>query len=267
LIDDSHPSDDPGRSAYDAPNDAPSSSPGRGDRADDNLVGSRKLLAPLWHTAILITVLLLASLNGSRGNHPLAARGKIAIYLWSMGWEWLLVGFTWLGVRKRRTLRQLIGGRWANLEDVLRDVIIAAGFWFVAALVLGGAGKLMHLDQGGKLDEMRRSLGFLVPASRWELIVWFCVCLSAGFCEEVLFRGYLQQQFASLTRSAFAGVLFSAIIFGISHGYEGLPRMILIGIFGFLFGLLAWWRKSLRPGMIAHAWHDALSGAILRMMK
>ena len=34
-----------------------------------------------------------------------------------------------------------------------------------------------------------------------------------------------------------------------------------------LNNLLAWWRKSLRPGMIAHAWHDSLSGAVLRMLK
>jgi hypothetical protein len=34
-----------------------------------------------------------------------------------------------------------------------------------------------------------------------------------------------------------------------------------------MFGLLAWWRKSLRAGMMAHAWHDALSGAVLRALK
>ena len=71
----------------------------------------------------------------------------------------------------------------------------------------------------------------------------------------------------AFSRSALAGIAFSAIIFGASHGYEGGPRMVLIAIFGLLFGLLAWWRKSLRPGMIAHAWHDAFSGAVLHMLK
>ncbi len=51
----------------------------------------------------------------------------------------MLVGFTWLGIRKRISLRALIGGRWATAEEFLLDVLIAAGFWFVAALVLGGA--------------------------------------------------------------------------------------------------------------------------------
>ena len=43
--------------------------------------------------------------------------------------------------------------------------------------------------------------------------------------------------------------------------------MLLIGIYGLMFGLLAWWRNSLRPGMMAHAWHDAFSGVVLRMLK
>ena len=90
---------------------------------------------------------------------------------------------------------------------------------------------------------------------------------TAGFCEEIIFRGYLQRQFAAMTNSMLIGVLLSAAVFGASHGYEGVARMVLIGIYGLMFGLLAWWRKSLRPGMIAHAWHDALSGAVLRMLK
>ena len=184
-----------------------------------------------------------------------------------MCWEWLLVGFAWIGIRRRKSLRELIGGRWATFDDFLRDVVIAAGFWLLAGLILGGAAELMHLDRAGRFEEMRRSLGFLTPSTRLELAAWLCLSVSAGFCEEILFRGYLQQQFRLLTGSSLAGILFSALVFGASHGYEGLSRMLLIGLFGILFGVLAYWRKSLRPGMIAHAWHDALSGAILRMLK
>ena len=91
--------------------------------------------------------------------------------------------------------------------------------------------------------------------------------MTAGFCEEIIFRGYLQRQFAAVTRSMLGGVVLSAIVFGASHGYEGSPRMLLLALYGLMFGLLAWSRKSLRPGMIAHAWHDALSGAVMRMLK
>jgi membrane protease YdiL (CAAX protease family) len=226
-----------------------------------------RLLAPWWHTALLIIVLLFASLRGTRGRHPLADHSKLAQYLWGMGWEWILLAFTWLGVRKRITLRALIGGRWTTLEEFVRDAVYAAAFWICALAVLGLGAKLMHLDQPGKLESMRKQLGFLTPGSRLELAIWFCLSATAGFCEEIIFRGYLQRQLAVLSGSTLIGVLLSAAIFGAAHGYEGLARMLLIGIYGSMFGLLAWWRKSLRPGMMAHAWHDAFSGAILRMLK
>lgn len=225
-----------------------------------------RLLAPAWHTAVLVAVLLIGSVGGSRGHHPLASH-KLSQYLWGMAWEWILVVVAWLGFRKRVKLRELIGGRWSRWEDFFLDVATAAFFWLIAMLVLACAANLMHLDQGGNIDTMRRQLDFLVPRTRFELAVWFCLSTTAGFCEEVLFRGYLQLQFAAMTNSMLLGAILSALVFGASHGYEGVSRMVLIGIFGLLFGLLAWWRKSLRPGMMAHAWHDALSGAVLRMLK
>jgi membrane protease YdiL (CAAX protease family) len=226
-----------------------------------------QLLAPWWHTVILVAVLLGVSLNGTRVVHPQAEVGKIPQYLSTMILEGLLVGFIWLGIRKRMRMRDLIGGRWATLEDFFLDIIYAGVFWMGAMLVLGLSAKAMHLDQAGKIESMRKQIGFLAPGSSLELVVWFCLSWTAGFCEEIIFRGYLQRQFAAIGRSAVVGIILSAIVFGASHGYEGAARMFLIAIFGLMFSVLAWWRRSLRPGMIAHAWHDSLSGAILRLLK
>jgi membrane protease YdiL (CAAX protease family) len=211
-------------------------------------------------------MVLGASLGGARGIHP-AATHKLRQYFWTMAWEWILTGFVYLGVRKRISFRELIGGRWNDAEALLKDVVLASGFWFFAIAVLGACAKLMHLDRGTNIDSLRRQLGFLVPSTTPELLTWCLLSITAGFCEEIIFRGYLQGQFGIVARSTLAGVFASAIVFGAAHGYEGSQRMLLIGIFGLLFGLLAWWRKSLRPGMMAHAWHDALSGAVLRLLK
>lgn len=227
----------------------------------------RQLLAPLWHTAVVAFILLGSSLAGSRSVDALAHHSKLTEYVAAMAWQWLLTGFVYLGIRKRVTLRELIGGRWANLEAFLLDLAIAAGFWLAAVVVLSAGGVLLHLDDAGKLDSMRRQLAFLVPETKLELFVWFCVSATAGFCEEIIFRGYLQRQLALLSRSMVGGVVLSAILFGASHGYEGGPRMLLLAAYGLMFGLMAWWRKSLRPGMFAHAWHDALSGAVMRLLK
>ena len=74
----------------------------------------------------------------------------------------------------------------------------------------------------------------------------------------------LQRQMAALTGNIWVGIAVSGLIFGSAHGYEGVGRMVLVGIYGMMFGLLAHFRRSLRPGMIAHAFHDGIMGLALR---
>jgi membrane protease YdiL (CAAX protease family) len=91
--------------------------------------------------------------------------------------------------------------------------------------------------------------------------------LTAGFCEEVAFRGYFQKQFEAMTGSAAAGVILQGVLFGVSHGYQGVRAIVMIMLFGFLYGILAFWRKSLRPGMISHAWSDVYAGYLYQFMR
>jgi uncharacterized protein len=70
-----------------------------------------------------------------------------------------------------------------------------------------------------------------------------------------------------MTRNSAAAVILQAILFGISHGYQGFRAIIMIILFGFLFGILALWRKSLRPGMILHAWSDIYAGYLFQFMR
>ncbi len=72
-------------------------------------------------------------------------------------------------------------------------------------------------------------------------------------------RGYLQRQFLALTGNAALAVLGKAVLFGVGDRYKGIKMVIVIMVLGILYGILAHWRKSLRPGMIAHAWQDIAS--------
>ena len=90
--------------------------------------------------------------------------------------------------------------------------------------------------------------------------------LTAGICEEFLFRGFLQQQFARASGRVWVGVVVSAVLFGCAHGYEGIAGMLMITVYGALFSMLALRRGSLRAGMIAHAWHDSITGVALWML-
>jgi membrane protease YdiL (CAAX protease family) len=233
---------------------------------------SRRPLAPLWHTALLLAMLLgvswvevltrhLSRNTALRGQTPQPSH--ILGYLITLAWEWILLGVVWWGLRMRGTpLRQLLGVRRARATELWMDIAIGLGFWFGSLIVLGIAASLLrfaHLHP----ENVRSVVSKLAPASAAELALWVALSISAGICEELIFRGYLQQQFTALTRSAILGIAIGAVLFGSAHLYEGVSGALLIMLYGALFGILAHLRRSLRPGIFAHAWHDALSGFVL----
>ena len=42
---------------------------------------------------------------------------------------------------------------------------------------------------------------------------------------------------------------------------------MVIAVYGLLFGILAEWRKSLRPGILTHAWHDVFTGVVASLLR
>lgn len=225
-----------------------------------------ELIAPLWHTLLLVGFIILFSALSANSKHTVGQAHRELLYLSSITVEWIMFGYVVWSIRsaKRTTVREVIGGRWKAPEDFLVDVALAAGFWIVALLVLAGLGYAMGLSGNAeKVEDAKKVLSFLAPQTMRQAILFGVLCVTAGFCEEFIFRGYFQRQFAAATKNIFLGIGASAVIFGLAHGYEGAKRMLLIAIYGAMFGLLAHYRKSLRPGMMAHAWHDAFTGALL----
>jgi len=72
------------------------------------------------------------------------------------------------------------------------------------------------------------------------------------------------RQFASWTGSFAAGVLIQGGIFGLAHPSLGIRQMIVISVSGVMIGSLTLWRRSLRPGIIMHAWADTFGGLIVK---
>jgi hypothetical protein len=190
-------------------------------------------------------------------EHP----NRLTFYLTTVAWEWFLAAYVLLGVRRHGTsLEEVTGARWKSAQEIFRDVGIACGFWVVALVVLGVTASLLHFRGS------RQSLSFLAPEGPAQIAMWTVVCVSAGLCEETIFRGYLQKQFIAWTTSAPVGLALSAVIFGVCHIYQGARAVVVITVYGLLFGILAQRRKSLRPGMITHALHDTVGGLAVRFL-
>ena len=173
----------------------------------------------------------------------------------------MLFTFAFAGLRAHgTTLATLVGGRWRSLRDVLATIALAAVFWIVAHFLLDLLKQGLEALGQSPLAEGRRTSALLGPHGGLEVVLWVLLSMSAGFCEEFVFRGYLQRQFTALTHRPAMGIALSAVIFGIGHAYQGWRSVVVIMIYGAMFGLLAHFSRSLRPGMIAHAWQDVFGG-------
>jgi membrane protease YdiL (CAAX protease family) len=185
----------------------------------------------------------------------------VLFYVITLLFEWLLFVVVVAGVRRNgASVLIVLGEHWHSVRQVLRDIAIAAGFWIVAAMLLWIFGWLLRIAALGSNVSM-------LPHRGIELTLWIALSVTAGICEETIFRGYLQRQFMALTKSAPAGIVFSAAAFGAAHAYQGFRMVILICLYGAMFGILAYWRGSVRPGMIAHAWNDSLNGVLAGLMR
>ena len=240
--------------------------------SQQNPSGDTGLLAPWWHTALLVLLIIGLSLAGVRqlrsiGDKPLHL---VANYSLSIAYEWILAGLVLWGLHLRGTpLRQLFGERRMGARGWLEDIGAALVYWAGAISVLAVLGNVLMKVSGSHIDPQKISsvTQKLAPTTPLEMLLFLMLSLSAGFCEELIFRGYLQQQFARMGHRLWLGIALSALVFGGAHGYEGIAGVLLITAYGAMFGILAWWRRGLRTGMIAHAWHDSLSGIALVLMR
>jgi membrane protease YdiL (CAAX protease family) len=231
-------------------------------------VGNPTPIIPYWHTVLLVLVLGGFSLLNAKSAH-LAHSGhiQVRIYLATMVYEWLFTAYVWWGLRRAGlSMRDLIGGRWSSVEDFLLDIAIAVGAWMGALTVIALAAVAMGMNHTGSIESAREQIGFLAPHTGLEVFLWICLSATAGFCEEVLFRGYFQKQFTRLLRNRWIALLVVSILFGLGHGYEGPQRMVLIALLGLAFGTMSLLRKSLRPAMMAHTLQDTISGLLLRAL-
>jgi membrane protease YdiL (CAAX protease family) len=220
---------------------------------------NKPVASPL-HTVGVVAILGAFTAWGAfNAAHMRATGGRhhLALYLQTLAFEWLLLAFVLWGVRRAGTpLAAVLGPRWSSAGDFLRDLRVASAYWFVSLIALGLISHLMGIT------DQRENVQFLLPSGPLEMALWVALSITAGICEESVFRGYLQRQFLALTNNPPAAIALSAVAFGAGHIYQGYRGAILIACYGAMFGILADWRKSVRPGMLAHAWQDTVSGIL-----
>lgn len=182
-------------------------------------------------------------------------------WLWgawmSLLWTLVIAGIAlWLShERAWRTLGLTAPGGW----PLWASVILVAGF---TLLQVRTAAKIAR--RPGLKPKLRAQLGKLslaLPHSPDELRWFVAASLTAGFCEEFLFRGYLIWAFEPLLGWWGAAAL-SLSGFAAAHAYQGREGVIKSGLVGAVLTLLVALSGSLIPAIVLHALVDILSGVI-----
>jgi uncharacterized protein len=218
-----------------------------------------KPVAPVWHTLILLVIVVgLSALQRPQAmSHANIQPSRLATYILTLAYELFLLGLVWLGLWLYKVpLREIIGGKWRRWKDFWIDVGIAFLFWLAVMGMLIAARIFLNFSGASAAKNM-------LPQTVPELTVFVVLSIFAGFCEEINFRGYLLRQFTAWTGNVAAGVILQGIVFGSAHGYQGWKGMLVISVYGAMFGILAALRKSLRPGIMQHCTQDAFTGIIV----
>jgi uncharacterized protein len=178
-------------------------------------------------------------------------------YVYLIVYQWTLVAcILGLWIAQRRAWSILLLGV-PNVWGCVVGLALAAVYvWFAMRQ------RRAVLTRPDLLERARREFGSvapILPHTAGERRLWPFAAVTAGCCEEIVFRGFLFAFVASFAGVG-AAVIVSAGAFGIFHAYYGPSGIVKTSLFGLLMSLLALLAHSLIPVILIHAAADLLSG-------
>lgn len=230
-----------------------------------NLIVWRGLLSSwdAWALTFALTVIMPAL--GYRRFHRFLARRdqvvplrrKLALYGRIVCLQWFLVA-AMLVILRRHGLSASDAGE--RLGDAHLTFVVTSALLLVLAVVSGIVLWRLRRAQLPALVAAVGRLRRLMPASGVEMAAFVCVCLTAGICEELLYRGWLVNILRVATGSTWVAVVAGAIVFGIGHAYQGIKGILRTAFVGLQLAVLFVALGSLIPGQVLHIGVDLLAG-------
>ena len=224
-------------------------------------------ISPLFVTILVLTLGAVVPLTGLWEQGRLRVwtaagrrNARLRIYAWIMVFEWAL------------TAVLLAWAFGAGLDAAALRLLPRADGWQWLALVLGlgAAGLLvaqmnMVVRSEERLDEVRARMGdleLLAPRGAREIRAFDRLSITAGVCEEILYRGVLLAVLAQAA-GTWPAVVLSSLVFGLGHLYQGALGVAKTSGMGFVLALLAVLSGSLYVPMVLHATVDLTSGRMM----
>ena len=115
-----------------------------------------------------------------------------------------------------------------------------------------------HILERFKEDD---SVNEMLPDSRNEFLLFILLSVSAGICEELIYRWYLYN-FIELQTNWMIAVIVSSFIFGIAHIYLGWRHVFKTSLIGVLLCGTYLFFESITVAIIIHILINVYSGTI-----
>jgi len=107
---------------------------------------------------------------------------------------------------------------------------------------------------------MRKLSERLMPQTPVESAPYAALAVTAGVCEEFVYRGFVMAALARVGIATWMVLMISSVLFGCAHAYQGRSGIIGTTLMGFVFGLVRVFTVSLAPAVVWHAAIDLVAG-------
>jgi hypothetical protein len=218
-------------------------------------------LADLFYLTLIAIGLILDYFMLWRGflRRSQADPARARVWLWS---AWMIM--LWTLVAAGVGLWMLKGRSWASLGLIIPHgwrLLVAIGMVMLPVLNSARTVTKVMRSKRPKLVKMHDHSEKMAPHTGSELGWFVALSLSAGFCEEFLFRGYLIWAFQPVV-GLWGAAAFSVVVFAAAHAYQGIKGVLATGVVGILLTVVVLVFKSLLPAIALHAFVDIGQGLV-----
>ena len=178
--------------------------------------------------------------------------------IWETWAALLVVVVLWFGVGRGATTLGLVpridGWAWAGIALA----VFVCGLIAVQTRMVAASAK-----HQATVRERVGELSWFGPHTASELRLFDLVSVTAGICEEVIYRGFLIAYLTSVLGAPFwVGALLSSVAFGLAHFYQGPAGALKTGVTGLVLAVLYGMTGSLWASIVTHTVLDISAGRI-----
>jgi uncharacterized protein len=182
---------------------------------------------------------------------------RLVLYASTIAFQWLAVAIVawrvWAHGYSPQQLGLIFRGRTTLLiAGIVGAVVIGTLQW----LNLRRVGRIPPESRGPLQAVAER----ILPQTAVELPPYLALAITAGLCEEFLYRGFAMAALAHAGLTAWLVILISSLLFGLAHSYQGRGGIVMTFIVGLVFGASRLTYNSLVPAVFWHSAIDTVAG-------